>query len=475
MGNNRETINERMFTLNYEPKTVMTFNGTKIAYIDLPTEDRFEGSTYLVITREKCSYDGDFDIAVPSAYDDITYPGALLVASNDLLDGKPQELVSEKAPIRITVNLPGSKDISFTTEPTYANVQAGINDTLEKWFDSHGGEWTLPANFQYRNSLIYDENELALKFGCDVTYLKQKLGVDFSRKHMERKSVYLVQFKQIFYTVSAERPAKPADVFSESTTWEGLNRAGVSDAHPPLFVKNVHYGRQIFLKFESTLTTTELETIVKANVSANGVETESHGSAEYKSKLNQINVSLVALGGSEEVYKDLSLNSVEDAQKINKIIFENAKLSRTNPAAPLNYYTVYLKDGVSARVQGKTEYVAEKTESFTGGEIKLEHTGGYVARFTVSWDEIGYDNGAKITRRVTWNGSGKDRTAPFSTSIPLRGNARRINIKAEGCTGLAWEWWRTSGDKLDLPLVPERKVSIGGTTLHQTFNMQPGS
>ncbi len=475
MTNNRETINQEIFALKYDPKTVMVFNGTKVANVDLPNEDRFEDSTYLVVTREKCSYDADFDIAVPSAYDDITFPGALLVASNELLDGKPQELVSKKAPISITINLPGSKDISFVTEPNYANVQAGVNETLAKWFDSHGGEWTLPANFQYRNSLIYDENELALKFGCDVTYLKQKLGIDFSRKHMEKKSVYLMQFKQIFYTVSAERPAKPADIFSESTTWEDLSHAGVSDAHPPLFVKNVHYGRQIFLKFESTLTTTELESIVKANVSANGVDTESHGSTAYKSKLSQINVSLVALGGSEEVYKDLNLNSIEDAQKINKIIFENAKLSRTNPAAPLNYYTVYLKDGVSAGVHGKTEYVAEKTESYSGGEIKLEHTGGYVARFAVTWDEIGYDSGSKITRRVTWNGNSKDRTAPFSTSIPLRGNARRINIKSEGCTGLAWEWWRTSGDKLDLALVPERKVSIGGTTLHQTFNMQPGN
>lgn len=476
MTTNRETVNQHIFALKYDPRTVMVFNGTQIANVDLPTESRFDGSTYLVVTREKCSYDADFDIAVPSAFDDVTYPGALLLASNELLDGKPQELATGKAPINITVNLPGTKDISFATEPTYSKVQAGINETLVKWFDSHGGQWSLPANFQYRSSLIYDENELALKFGCDVTYLKQKLGIDFSRKNMEKKSVYLVQFKQIFYTVSAERPSKPADIFSESTTWEDLSHAGISDVHPPLFVKNVQYGRQIFLKFESTLTSTELESIIKANVTANGVQTDSHGSTEYKSKLSKINVSLVALGGSEEVYKDLNLGGAEDSLKINKIIFENAKLSRSNPAAPLNYYTVYLKDGVTAGVHGKTEYVAEKTESFTGGEIKLEHTGAYVGRFWVSWDEIGYDDkGVKVTRRVNWNGSGADRTASYATNIPLRGNARGINIKTEGCTGLAWEWWRTSGDKVDLALVPERKVSIGGTTLHQSFVMNPGA
>ncbi|MCR4469864.1 MULTISPECIES: thiol-activated cytolysin family protein [unclassified Burkholderia] len=470
---NRESINEKIAALKYDPRTVMVFNGTRIANIDHPAEDRFDGSTYLVVTREKCSYDANFDIAVPSAYDDVTYPGALLFASNDLLDGKPQELACKKAPLNFTINLPGTSDGSFTTVPTYANVQAGINAVLAKWFGSHGGEWSLPANFQYRSSLVYDENELALKFGCDVTYLKQKMGIDFSRKSVEKKSVYLVQFKQIFYTVSVERPRAPADVFDEETSWDDLSQAGVSATHPPLLVKNVQYGRQIFLKFESSLSSTELEATVKASVTANGVQTDTRGSTEYKAKLSQINVSLVALGGSEAIYSGLSLAGVEDAQKINKIIFENTKLSPANPAAPLNYTTVYLKDGMSAGVHGKTEYVAEKTECYSGGQIKFEHTGGYVARFTVSWDEISYDNGSKVTRRVTWDGSGRDRTAPFATEIPLRGNARMIDIKAEGCTGLAWEWWRTSGDKRGMPLVPNRTVKIGGTTLSQTFSMQP--
>ncbi len=472
---NRDKINDGIFALSYDPKKVMVFNGTTVENVDPPTDGRFDGTTYQVITREKCSYDADFDIAVPSAYNDITYPGALLVASNELLDGKPQALACEKAPIKFTINLQGSSELSFTTEPSYSTVLSKINETLGKWFDSHGSAWALPANFQFRSSLVYDENELALKFGCDVTYLKQKLGIDFSRKRIDKTSTYIVQFKQIFYTVSAERPAKPADVFSENTTWDDLVRAGVSDTHPPLFVANVQFGRQIFLKFESTLTETELESTVKANVTANGVQTDSSASAEYKTKLGRINVSLVVLGGSDEVYKNLTLSGVEDAQKINKIIFEHAKLSRSNPAAPLNYHTVYLKDGVSAGVHGKTEYVAEKTESFTGGEIRLEHKGGYVARFGVSWDEISYVNGTKTTRRVTWDGSGKDRTAPFATSIPLSGNARRISIKAEGCTGLAWEWWRTSGNKPDLPLVPMRKVSISGTTLNQTFEMNPAN
>lgn len=474
MTNEKDLINEHIFSLKYDPKTVMVFTGTKIGNLDARSQDSFEDGDYLVVTREKCSYESELDIAVPGAFNDVTYPGALLVASDELLDGKPQALACARAPLRLTVDLPGSSDLSFTTPPAYADVQAGVNEILAKWFKDHGHEWSLPADFHFRSSLIYDENQLALKFGCDVEYLKQKLGIDFSRTREEKKSIYIVQYKQIFYTVSAERPSSPADVFGESAKWENLSHY-VSEVHPPLLVKNVQYGRQIFLKFESTLSSSKLEAVITAQVNADGLSVGGHGSTTSEDDLKKINVSLVVLGGSEEVYSDLTLAGADDVRRINKIIFENAKLSPKNPAAPLNYHTVYLKDGVSAGVHGKSEYIEEKTERFSGGTIKLEHHGWYTAQFTIEWDEIYFEGDVRKTRKVGWDGNGKDQNINFKTEIPLRGNARKICIKARGCTGWAGEYWRTSGNKENLALVPERKVLIGGTCQHQTFDMNPAA
>ncbi|MDO9002970.1 MAG: thiol-activated cytolysin family protein [Aquabacterium sp.] len=471
MSSNRDVINQKIAALAYDPKTVMVFNGTKIANVEVPAEDKFEGATYVVMTREKCSYEGNFDVAVPSSYDDVTYPGALLLASNDLLDGRPQELAAERTPLEITMNLPGCDDLSFHVAPSFKAVQEGINAKLAKWFDTHGGKWEIPANFQYSSSLVYDENELALKFGCDISYMSQKLGIDFSETKSEKKSVYIVRFKQIFYMASAERPPKPADVFGEGTTWDDLARAGVSDRHPPLFVKNVQYGRQIYVKFESTLSSTDLEATVKAVCNKDGLTVDMHASVEAKARFDSIDVNLVALGGAATAFKDLHLGSLDDIKKINDVIWANTTLSRDNPAEPLNYYTVYLKDGAPGLVSGKTEYIAEKTERYAGGELRLEHHGGYVAKFSVSWDEVGYVNGVKQTKSINWGGNGHNVTAPYATTIPLNGNVRNLSIKAEGCTGLAWEWWRTSGHQVGLPMVPRRVVSIGGTTLHQTFSM----
>ncbi|MGR5909059.1 thiol-activated cytolysin C-terminal domain-containing protein [Bacillus paranthracis] len=51
--------------------------------------------------------------------------------------------------------------------------------------------------------------------------------------------------------------------------------------------------------------------------------------------------------------------------------------------------------------------------------MTLDHYGAYVAQFDVSWDEFTFDqNGKEVLTHKTWEGSGKDKTAHYSTVIP---------------------------------------------------------
>ena len=77
------------------------------------------------------------------------------------------------------------------------------------------------------------------------------------------------------------------------------------------------------------------------------------------------------------------------------------------------------------------------------------------------------EDGKEKTATREWPENGKHKTASFDTRIALGGNVRRINVKAEGATGLVWEPWRTSLDKKDLALGPHIHVKIWGTTLSQ--------
>nr|WP_279381709.1 thiol-activated cytolysin C-terminal domain-containing protein [Clostridium butyricum] len=88
------------------------------------------------------------------------------------------------------------------------------------------------------------------------------------------------------------------------------------------------------------------------------------------------------------------------------------------------------------------------------------------------WDEVSYDdNGNELLNHKTWDGNWEDKTAHFSTVIPLPANAKNIRIFARECTGLAWEWWRNILDEYNVPLTDDIKVEIGGTTLYPSASI----
>ena len=99
---------------------------------------------------------------------------------------------------------------------------------------------------------------MALQFNVDVSYLKGKLSINFESITKQESSAYLIMFRQVFFTVSIEPPAHPADFFDPSVTWEDL--AGKIDKdNPPVYVQNVQYGREIYVLLTSDMSSSELK------------------------------------------------------------------------------------------------------------------------------------------------------------------------------------------------------------------------
>ena len=141
--------------------------------------------------------------------------------------------------------MPGlTKEGSSEVEnPEYAEVNAAINTILETWYADKSQDHAVKCNIQYNSSILYDEKSMSLKFGCDTNYLGNKLGIEFNAIRSQKKSAYLMQFKQIFYTVSVEPPKYPADVFADGVEWDDINR-NINNDNPPVYVQNVQYGRE---------------------------------------------------------------------------------------------------------------------------------------------------------------------------------------------------------------------------------------
>lgn len=464
-------ITEKIEQLSYEPENILVFQGNKVENFP-PASGQEQDGAYIVVEREKRTLSQDYDVFEASGNFDKTYPGALVLANGKLVDGNPVPLLAKRSPATLSVNLPNMKKPIEVAEPNYANVGAAVDDALNKWGDS--GALQNAAQLQIKKCIVNDEKSLSLALGCDVNYLKNKLNINFDLIEKGEMSSYLIQYQQVYYSVNAIQPDEPGNVFDDSVTWDSLQKKGVDNNNPPAMITTVQYGRVIYALFKSTMSSTDLALKVNGSIEKDGISVDIDGSVKNYDKNSDITCEIVILGGNAKNL-ELDVTGENFGEKINKIITDGLAFSEENPAYPVSYTASFLKNGECAKVNGTTEYVVTTSTKYDSGTLDLEHTGAYIARFTISWDEItGFDEkGNPQYRNVKWSGNGKNVTAKYTTQIALGGNTRNICAKAEGKTGLVWEPWRTSLDRKNMSMVPKRKIKIWGTTLNQKSSCEP--
>ena len=467
--NNRKEINDFIHGLQYDPHKVLAFHGNTVPDKD-SKEGRMEDGQYMVIERQKCSLKTTFDTSVPAINKSITYPGALLIADSKLVDGNPNTVGVKRGGVKLTLDLPGmTYDNSAIVEcADYASISGEMNRILNIWYNTYPAYTSIPADMSLISDMVYDEKEMQLKYGIDAKFLENTVGIDFNAIRHKKKSVFIARFKQIYYTASIAPIAEAADAFADGVTVEDLKHAGIGNDTPPAYVGAVAYGREVFVKFESKLQGYELEALVKGSISEEGITAEGGYSGKSQELSKKVSCSVIALGGGSETMECL-FSDKDKIEALNMIIRKGIKLDINNPAFPLTYKTVFLKENKTATLHGMSEYVQEHVSIYDKGELVVEHNGVYVARFEISWDEIiDYDqNGKAVVKHVKWGENGKHKTLGYQTVIPLSGNVRNIHIKAEGATGLVWDPWNTSFDEHNIPLRPKLTFKISGTTLNQ--------
>ncbi|MGE7689786.1 thiol-activated cytolysin family protein [Lysinibacillus sp. NPDC097214] len=459
-------IDTGIANLNYNSNEVLAVKGDKIDRF-VPREGINSNDKFIVVERNKKSLTtSPVDISIIDSMANRTYPGALQLANQAFVDNQPSLLVAKRKPLNISIDLPGMKRENTTTveNPTYGNVSGAVDELVSTWSEKYSTTHTLPARLQYSEAMVYSKSQIASTLNVNAKVLDNSLGIDFNAIANGEKKVMVAAYKQIFYTVSAELPNNPSDLFDNSVSFEELTRKGVSNEAPPVMVSNVAYGRTIYVKLETNSKSKDVQAAFKALL--NNVNTNVETSGQYKDIFEESSFTAVVLGGDSQQHNQVVSKDFND---IRKIIKDNAEFSLKNPAYPISYTSVFLKDNSIAAVHNNTDYIETTSTEYSKGSITLDHYGAYVAQFEVAWDEFSYDeNGKEVLSHKTWGGNWKDKTAHFSTVIPLPANSKNIRIYARECTGLAWDWWRTIIDEYNVPLSKEIKVSIGGTTLYPT-------
>ena len=457
-------LNNYLFGLNYDKLNILTRKGEALEnYTNTSTKQ--QGNEFVVVEKVKKSLsNGSADVAINGNGD--IFLGALFKANQDLLENKPQQISLDRSKGRISVDLPGmvGGDSYVDANPTVSGMQEGVNILLNRWHEKYASKNPAPARMQYESTSAYSMNQLKAKFGSDFEKVGVNLKIDFEAVNKGEKQVEVVDFKQIYYTANFDAPKNPSDVFASGVTVEQLKDRGIDEKTPPVYVSSVSYGRQMYVKFETTSKSTELKAAINAVIKGVPIKAES----EWARVLKNTTVTVSIVGGNADGAARVVTGTVED---LKKLIQEGATFSTQNPAVPISYKTAFLKDNQVATIQSNTDYIETKVTSYKNGYLNLQHKGAYIARYYVYWDEVTYDkDGVESIRSRQWEDNGKNRTAGFQTELQFKGNVRNIRVKIQEKTGLVWEPWRTVYNRTDLPLVQKRTIINSGTTIRPKYD-----
>ena len=457
-------LNNYLFGLNYDKLNILTRKGEALEnYTNTSTKQ--QGSEFVVVEKVKKSLsNGSADVAINGNGD--IFLGALFKANQDLLENKPQQISLDRSKGRISVDLPGmvGGDSYVDANPTASGMQEGVNTLLNRWHEKDAAKNPAPARMQYESTSAYSMNQLKAKFGSDFEKVGVNLKIDFEAVNKGEKQIEVVDFKQVYYTANFDAPKNPSDVFASGVTVDQLKARGIDENTPPVYVSSVSYGRQMYVKFETTSKSTELKAAINAVIKGVPIKPES----EWARVLKNTTVTVSIVGGNADGAARVVTGTVED---LKKLIQEGATFSTQNPAVPISYKTAFLKDNQVATIQSNTDYIETKVTSYKNGYLNLHHKGAYIARYYVYWDEVTYDkNGVESVRTRQWEDNGKDRTAGFQTELQFKGNVRNLRVKIQEKTGLAWEPWRTVYNRTDLPLVQKRTIINSGTTIRPKYD-----
>jgi len=457
-------LNKYLFGLNYDKTNILTRRGEAIEnYTNTSTKQ--QGNEFVVVEKVKKSLsNGSADVAINGNGD--IFLGALFKANQDLLENKPQQISLDRSKGRISVDLPGmvGGDSYVDANPTASGMQEGVNTLLNHWHEKYAAKNPAPARMQYESTSAYSMNQLKAKFGSDFEKVGVNLKIDFEAVNKGEKQIEVVDFKQVYYTANFDAPKNPSDVFAPGVTVDQLKARGIDENTPPVYVSSVSYGRQMYVKFETTSKSTELKAAINAVIKGVPIKAES----EWARVLKNTTVTVSIVGGNADGAARVVTGTVED---LKKLIQEGATFSTQNPAVPISYKTAFLKDNQVATIQSNTDYIETKVTSYKNGYLNLQHKGAYIARYYVYWDEVTYDkDGIESIRSRQWEHNGQNRTAGFQTELQFKGNVRNLRVKIQEKTGLAWEPWRTVYNRTDLPLVQKRTIINSGTTIRPKYD-----
>lgn len=411
-----EDVGQYLSNMNYDADRLLNVqprdsSRTAQGQQELPPER--VGNDMRVCTRTTYGLQTNLtEVAILRPTQGVVWPGALVKANGTLMDGTPEPFTLARAPMVLSIDLPGITDQGriVVDRPSNSSTQAAVNEALEWWNANQYEEgYVNAAQTSFRLTTSYSYEQTAIDIGLGAGWASGTADALLSQTTTEEKRSLTAVYKQAFYNVTMDTPAAPEAVFDQSVSLADVERSMTAEA-PPAYVATVTYGKIIMAKMETTLQTSRraAEAAFRYAMSATAY-VEGSLDAEEKKALAESSIEIVVLGGNAatatEVIAGTPAEVVEGIQRV--IRGENAVYSRSNPGVPIAYTVRYLRDNSLAKLGYTTEYTATECQvnrAFASVNVHLD-------RFFVSKDCDGIEGAgdfkflAEVTSRQGRHGS----------------------------------------------------------------------
>jgi thiol-activated cytolysin len=414
--------------LRYEPRDLLAEQaGPDLPPERLPDETNDDGQALVICRQVRHRLGGNLEgITILDPAQGVVWPGALVKVDDDLVRGTPTPIRCRRAPVSLSVDLPGigGHGVFEVRDPSHGSVQAALDEALDYWNDHQYREgYVSKSRSQYARTFVHSAQQVAAFVGVSYRSLKGRLAAEFQATSSSEKTVGLVLFKQVFYTVSFDPPSHAAAVFHPAVTLQEAQDAFSAEA-PPAYVSSVDFGRILMLRIETSARTDrrELEAAMEA---LRSFRVKAGGS--YERALKESRMTLITIGGNAEVNtRAVDAGRIEDLNDI--IQGKNALYSRKNPGQPIAYTIRFLKDGRLARIGYSTDYTEVSCERHPHGWIRVLNNGHVRAKVMMRWKEGGeeqYWSSGELAYRK-------------SAERRMKGNSSDVVITGQYLSGLRW-------------------------------------
>ena len=337
------------------------------------------GKNLLVTRSQHVDVSHDEDTLKLTDTKSTVYPGALVKADDNLAKGNPRLIDIDRNDMSIRVEYgpiaKGAKRSRTVNLSSVTDVKDMIEDIENNCLDPDS---PTPARFTFDLEKISSDEQLKAKAHLEQN-VYGKLKIDAETGIGEKKQMVLLDFTQIYYTISAD-PQTKEKLFGDNVTLEQV-QSKINRDNPAAFVSAVDYGRRVVACIETNDTSFDLKTEIEG--SGIGEKIKGDASFQMNNKLSKCSVKYYVYGGSgKNSGQVITCTGPEALPKLLEAIANDTSYQR-NTAFPVSYTTDFAHDGITAKVNLTADYYVNKTQVITPTDIKIETGGKFHGFFSV--------------------------------------------------------------------------------------------